>query len=324
MMIMRVALTACAAVMSLAVSALAAEEPLKVRFTWKIKGEYAPLYVAQDKGLFRKHGLAVTMAEGAGGQAAMGALVQGQEDVVVVPGVYVLTTVSKGMPVKLIAVYHPATPFGLFSFASKPVNSPKDLEGLKIATSHDNFSSHINAFCRKNNVDCDKITKIRVNIAMQQQLFVSRQVDAFGGYLNVDWPILKRATTEPLLAIDLAKYGFFVPGHSIATSNAVLEKRPEVLRKFLAAVAEAVAIVRADIPAATDILMKSWAVSPNRAVIQEQIESTIGAIPVYPGRPTGWIDETVLSETLNMLLETKEIEVKQPMDKYFTNALLPK
>ena len=75
MMIMRVALTACA-VMSLAASALAAEEPLKVRFTWKIKGEYAPLYVAQDKGLFTKYGLAVTMAEGAGGQAAMGALVQ--------------------------------------------------------------------------------------------------------------------------------------------------------------------------------------------------------------------------------------------------------
>jgi NitT/TauT family transport system substrate-binding protein len=323
MMIMRVALTACA-VMSLAASALAAEEPLKVRFTWKIKGEYAPLYVAQDKGLFTKYGLAVTMAEGAGGQAAMGALVQGQEDIVVTPGVYALSTVSKGLAVKLIAVYHPATPFGLFSFASKPVNSPKDLEGLKIATSFDNFSHHINAFCRKNNIDCDKITKIRVNIAMQQQMFVSRQVDAFGGYLNVDWPILKRATTEPLVAIDLAKYGFSVPGLSIATSNTVLEKRPEVLSKFLAAVAEATAIVRADISGATDILMKSWSVSPNRAVIQEQIESSISATAVYPGRPTGWIDETVLSDALNMLLETKEIETKQPMDRYFTNALLPK
>ena len=32
----------------------------------------------------------------------------------------------------------------------------------------------------------------------------------------------------------------------------------------------------------------------------------------------------MLSETLNMLLETKEIQAKQPMDKYFTNALLPK
>jgi len=324
MMIMRAALMACAAVMSLSVSALAAEEPLKVRFTWRIKGEYAPLYVAQDKGLFAKYGLAVTMAEGAGGQAAMGALVQGQEDVVVTPGVYALSTVSKGLAVKLIAVYHPATPFGLFSFAGKPVNSPKDLEGLKIATSFDNFSNHLNAFCRKNNIDCDKITKIRVNIAMQQQMFVSHQVDAFGGYLNVDWPILKRATTEPLVAIDLAKYGFSVPGLSIATSNTVLEKRPEVLRKFLAAIAEATAITRADIPAATEILMKSWSVSPNRAVIQEQIESSIGATPVYPGRPTGWIDETVLSDALNMLLETKEIETKQPMDRYFTNALLPK
>ena len=324
MMIMRVVLTACAIVMSLAVPARAAEESLKVRFTWKLKGEYAPLYVAQDKGLFTKYGLQVTMGEGAGGQAAMGALVQGQEDVVVVPGVYALTTVSKGMPVRLIALYHPATPFGLFSFADNPVRSPKDLEGLKIATSFDNFSNHINAFCRKNNIDCDKISKVRVNIAMQQQLFVGRQVDAFGGYLNVDWPLLKRATSEPLVALDVSKYGFSVPGLAIATSNTMLEKRPDVLRKFLAAVAEGTAMTRADVPAATDILMKSWAVSPNRTVIQEQIESSIGATPVYPGRPTGWIDENVLSEALNMLLETREIEIKQPMEKYFTNALLPK
>ena len=91
----------------------AADEPFKVRFTWKIKGPYAPLYVAQDKGLFAKQGLAVTMGEGAGGQAAMAALMQGQEDAVVAPGVYALTTVSKGMPVKIVALYHPATPLAI-------------------------------------------------------------------------------------------------------------------------------------------------------------------------------------------------------------------
>lgn len=68
----------------------AANEALKVRFTWKIKGEYAPFYMAQAKGLFAQAGLQVTMAEGAGGQAAMAALMQGQEDVVVAPGVYAL------------------------------------------------------------------------------------------------------------------------------------------------------------------------------------------------------------------------------------------
>ena len=35
----------------------AANEAFKVRFTWKIKGEYAPFYMAQAKGLFSSAGL---------------------------------------------------------------------------------------------------------------------------------------------------------------------------------------------------------------------------------------------------------------------------
>ena len=87
---------ALVAVLALASSAWAADE-VKVRFSWKLKGEYAHLYLAQEKGLYASKDLAVRMGEGAGAPAALGALLQGQEDVVVMPAIFAASAIQKGM-----------------------------------------------------------------------------------------------------------------------------------------------------------------------------------------------------------------------------------
>jgi hypothetical protein len=51
-----------------------AQDQINVRFSWKLKGEYAPLYMAQELGLFKAENLDVRLGEGAGSQAALGAL----------------------------------------------------------------------------------------------------------------------------------------------------------------------------------------------------------------------------------------------------------
>src|ERR1700678_1033899 len=98
-----------------------ASDPFKVRFSWKLKGEYAPLYLARDEGLFDRAGLSVEMGEGAGVSAALGAMLQGQEDAVVIPAAFALTAISKGMPIKIVALYHPAAPIGFVSFEQNAV-----------------------------------------------------------------------------------------------------------------------------------------------------------------------------------------------------------
>jgi NitT/TauT family transport system substrate-binding protein len=305
-----------------AASAVAAEERLEVRFTWKIKGEYAGLYVAEAMGLFSQQGLKVSMKQGSGGQAAMAGLLQGQEDVVVAPGAYALSSVSKGMPIKIIALYHAATPLALFSHADRPIRVPKDLEGKKIATSFDTFTNYIDVFCKKTAIDCNAVTKVRVNNNMQQPLFMDRQVDAFGGYLDVDWPLLQASTPKPLVYIDLTKYGMIIPGLSIITSDAVIAKRPDALRRFLATVGRGTEMMRADIPKATDIILQSWNAAPSRTVVQEQIQSTADFISLTPNRPIGWIEKSVLTDALNILQESGQIDRPQPVENYYTNALL--
>src|SRR2546428_157570 len=54
-------------------------EKITVRFTWKLKGEYAPLYVALDRGYYKTEGLDVALAEGNGAQNVLKLLAAGNE-----------------------------------------------------------------------------------------------------------------------------------------------------------------------------------------------------------------------------------------------------
>lgn len=102
-------------------SAALAADDVRVRFSWKLKGEYGHLYLAQDRGFYAAKNLAVRMGEGAGSRAALGALVQGQEDVVIMPAIFAASAIQKGMPVKIIALYHPKTPVVMISHPDKPI-----------------------------------------------------------------------------------------------------------------------------------------------------------------------------------------------------------
>src|SRR6516225_1090287 len=56
-----------------------AAQKVTVRFTWKLKGEYAPLFVALDKGSYTSEGLDVDLAEGSGAQTVLKLLAGGNE-----------------------------------------------------------------------------------------------------------------------------------------------------------------------------------------------------------------------------------------------------
>src|SRR5262249_41145370 len=53
-------------------------EKLTVRFTWKLKGEHAPLYLALQKGYYKAEGLDVQLAEGNGAQNVLKATARRQ------------------------------------------------------------------------------------------------------------------------------------------------------------------------------------------------------------------------------------------------------
>src|SRR5215831_12912514 len=124
-------------------------EKLTVRFTWKLKGEYAPLFVALGKGYYKAEGLDVDLAEGNGAQNVLKALAAGNERFGYGPAVAAAQAVSQGLPVKVVALYQTSAPMGVIAYPDTPLKGPKDLEGKRLAISvGETFGDMIRPFAR--------------------------------------------------------------------------------------------------------------------------------------------------------------------------------
>lgn len=317
------AATTAAAALGIAAPA-AAQDTVNVRFSWKMKGEYGTYFLAQEKGLFKAAGLDVKLGEGAGAQAALGALIQGQEDIVILPGVFALSAIQKGLPVKIVALYHPKTPVTLITYPDKPAKTPKDLAGMTVAHSvGETGTSYLDAFLRLNKVDPASVKRTLMNAQARVPAFIQKQVDVVSVYQTNDLPIIREQHKGvDFVVMDMVEYGLAVPGMALVTSDQNLAKKPDVLKRFLEASAKAVTAAKADPMAATQAIRKNWASPPSETAVLEQVKATVGAIPVPAGKPIGWIEEKTITDALELLKSAGEIDAPKPAATFYTNALL--
>lgn len=317
------ALTAILAVTTALFAGVAcSQDSVNVRFSWKLKGEYAAFYLAQEAGHYGGAKLAVRLGEGAGAPSALGALIQGNEDIVILPGIFALSAIQKGMPIRIIALYHPKTPFVFVSHPERPIRVPADLEGKSLGTSvGDTATSYLTLFCNVNKVDCSKIKKVQMNAQTLVPQFLARQIDSTSVYKSNDLPALMQREAK-IVTLDLVEFGMVIPGMAAVTSESNIANRPDVLKRFLAATATGFRDSKGDVAGASRAILKNWSGGPEPAIVQGQVKATMDAVPIYPARNIGWIDETLIASTLEMMKGVGEIDNPKPAGSFYTNALL--
>ena len=265
------------------------------------------------------------MGEGAGAPAALGALLQGQEDVVVMPAIFAVSAIQKGMPIKIIALYQPKTPVVLISHPDKPVLKPKDIEGKTVAHSvGETGTSYLAVFCAVNQVDCSKVKKVQMDAQSRVPQFLQKQVDMVSLYKNNDLPVIEARVGTKFPTLDLAANGLAIPGLAAVSSNAVIAKKPDVLKRYLAAVGEGIDATRKDPKAATAAIAKAWQGGPSADVIEAQVRATMDAIEVETGKPTGWTDPKTIAQAIELLKSDEAIGTPKPVETFYTNELLAK
>jgi NitT/TauT family transport system substrate-binding protein len=314
------ALGACASLIALP----AWSQPLNVRFSWKIKGEYIPFFVARDNGDFSRRKLEVNLGEGAGAQAVLTGLLQGNDDIAIVPAPFAMTAISKGMPVRIVALYQPLAPLSIISLSDKPVRVPKDLEGKTIGVSvGDTTADYLDVFCKKNGVDCSKVKRVIMDPQIRLSQFLTQKVDVLSSYATIDTPLIEeKLPPGRLISMDVTHYGLALPGMAVVIKNSDVAARAGVMRDFLAAVGEAIEQTRADVPAATRIMRKNWTASPSENVVRRQIEATLQSMPAAKPHPGGWIDDALIMQAMALLQSNGQLDAGQPSSAYYTNDLL--
>src|SRR5437016_4990130 len=298
-------------------------EKLTVRFTWKLKGEYAPLYVALEKGYYKAEGLDVQLAEGNGAQNVLKALAAGNENFGYGPAVAAAQAVSQGLPVKVVALYQTSAPMGVIAFPDTPLKVPKDLEGKRLAISvGETFGDMIRPFARINNVDLSKIQLIQMDVSARTTQFLTRKIDVMSVYLSNEWPQIEKRANVKFNLLRVSDFGLNLLGASMIVGNAFAEQNPETVKKLLRATAKGYRDAMANPKAAAQAMAKYMKIPEDPDVLEKQVEATVVSTNAPAGKPLGWQEAADWQNNLSLLKETGGVAEVKPVNAYYSNEYL--
>ena len=294
-----------------------------VRFTWKLKAEYAPLFVAREKGYYAAEGLDVQLAEGSGPTTVVNVIATGSEDFGFGPATVVAEAASRGLPVRVVAVYQPAAPIAIVSFPDLPLDTPRDLEGRTLGlVPGETFGTLLPTFAKINNLDYKKVKLLQMELGAETGQFLRRKIDYTTLFVNNTLPLMERQAGVKLHVMKIADFGLKVLGASLFLNNDFAKRNPEIVRELLRATARGFVETARDPKEATDIIEKYLPIKVDPNILEQQVVESVRAAPVTAGKPIGWQREADWRDNLNLLKTTNAIKEAGNLHLYYTNEYL--
>lgn len=301
-------------------AATAPAEKVLIRFTWQVKGEHAPLFVALDKGYFKDEGLDVDLAEGSGAETVVKLIAQGIDKVGFGPATTVAEGISHGLPVQVVAVYQPNTPIGLMSFPDVPLRTPKDLEGRKLGlTRNESFSNLLEPFAALNHVDMSKVTKVILDYSARNGLFMSRQLDIQSTFLNVDVPLMEGKFNIKFNTLKVSDFGLKLLGGGLFVNRQYADANPEIISKLLRAIAKGYRDAYSDPAAAAASLYQHLKTKVPQDILEKQLRITMEDMDMKSDKPLGWQNGEAWRSNIELLHQVGVIQNVGNVDDYYTN-----
>lgn len=219
-------------------------------------GDSLPVYDAISKGYFADEGLDVELTPAANGATTINALVSGSTDLALVSYPSLITAYSSDLPVTIAAPAIAGTDeyrSGLYVMADSEIEKPADMVGKKMATPSLGSVGDIwfRGVLLQEGLDPDSVTYIEIPQANMAAALEAGDVDGI-------------FQTEPTLSateanLDIRPIGFQNgPQGLFATSEKLMEERPEVVTRFRAALAKAVADIEADPQGVAEAMMPEY------------------------------------------------------------------
>ncbi|MDO5500503.1 MAG: ABC transporter substrate-binding protein [Propionibacteriaceae bacterium] len=221
-------------------------QQLTLGLTYTPDIQFAPFYVAVEKGYFADAGVAVTLRHHGANEALFGAIQAGHEDAVYAGGAEFMQARSQGIPLVSVATYYQTYPVVLVVPEDSPIQASADLAGHSVGIPGPFGETYFGLLALLKQAG---LTQSDVDVQhigyTQQAALTSRQVDAVMGYVNNDAVRLQAAgVAVRTLPITAEKPPLI--GVGLGTTDEVLGAREEDLRAVQEAVAKAVADIVAD------------------------------------------------------------------------------
>lgn len=297
-------------------------DKVSFRMSWIPFVDYAFYTIGIKKGIYKQHGIDLTLNSAKGSDLSSKLIANREDPFGVVSAEAVLICRSKGMPLKVSAIFHQKSPVSIVSLKKAGINKPKDMEGRSLATDISSMKhKQFEVFCRLNNVNIEKI-KIAPIKGSDFIYLLNGSVDAMLSFGYAAESLKERGVE--INQIKLSDYGIDAYGITLVTHEELIKENPELAKRFLAAT------------------MKSWEYAinhPEEAVrsfveaypeldYKEQLAQFKGAVDLLQSEDTklhglGHQSKERWEKTQNLIFDTGFLEKKIKIEDAFTNDFLP-
>jgi len=213
-------------------SAASSSKKVTVAMTYVPNVQFAPWYVAAEKGFFKAEGLNVDF-DYRMDIDALPLVASGRIDFAIAGGDQVITARSHDIPVVYLATLYAKFPPTIIALAKSRIKTPADLKGKKIGLPL--YGTNLlatKAILNKAGISERDVQLIDVGYTQISSL-ISGKVDAVVGFANNEAQIL---TTEgyPINQIDSWRY-FPLVGHGLITGKTTVTENPKMVQSMVRA-----------------------------------------------------------------------------------------
>jgi len=304
-----------------AVPAQAADK-MTLQLNWFHLADHSPIYMALKKGYYKEEDLELTVVRGAGSADSAKKIDLKQAEVGISDAPTVITAITKGANLKMVAVVFDKAGNNAFFKKSANIREPKDLVGKKIAVPPaDSHRVLWPAFATINKLDPNAVTLVNVKPEGKQAIVAAGEVDAaFDLYTSYAiWEkVLGKGNVGNLLWAD---YGLPIYGHTYFVNTELEQKNPKLIERFLRAThkgwrdaqanpAEAIDAMVAAVPGLDrDALFNTTPQIMDLCITERSREHGIG-----------WIEEALMQRTIDVTFANSKPEKPVKAADVFTNA----
>jgi len=302
----------------------ASEKPLvhvKLPMGYIPNVQFAPFYVAVEKGYFKDAGIDVQFdySSETDGVALVGA---NTLQLGIASGDQVLLARAKGLPVVYVMAWYQKYPVSVISLPEQNIHAPFDLKGQKIGLPGLYGASYVGlrallytAGLRESDVTLDSIGYNQV------EAFTTKKDPVIVGY-TANEPVILTQKGYPLNELRVSDY-FKLASNGIITNEKTIQQNPELVRSFVAAVLNGLQDTINDRDAAFEISKKyATDLGKTDGTTQQQVLGT--SIELWRAPVLGYSDPAAWDNMQKVLLDMKMYTTALDLTKAFSNDFLPK